>query len=397
YVPHGSDATGGEAWRVPVCARWEAAGTSREACALLEGPEGALDLGPTCPAWVMPHAGGASYHRWTLAPPDLARLRSAGLAHLSTLEKISLVRNLRAAQQSGAMPWVDAMEAITALASDPDPDAALEPAAILARLHDRFVPQAARPAVTALARRLYGPVFARLGWEKKPGETLATRRLREATIELLALTGGDGAVRTEAARRGRALVGLDGKPPRPDAVDPGLAQVALAAAVREGGASAFDALVSKLGTVEDPALREKIVAALGLQIDRELAARAARLWQGREVKPHEYRHLFGELSTLAAGREAMLAEVERDLEGLGRALPGGSLAFLPALFAGGCEVAFADAVRAALEPHLPAHPEMRRMLAQALEQIRICAAEREEHRFEAGVWFARAARAPRAR
>jgi alanyl aminopeptidase len=396
YVPRGSDATREEAWRVPVCARWEAAGVSREACALLEGREGVLDLGPACPAWVMPHAGGASYHRWTLARPDLARLRSAGLAHLSTVEKISLVRNLRAAQQSGATRWTDAMEWIDALASDPDPDAALEPAAILALLHDRFVPLAARPAVTAVARRLYEPVFARLGWEKKRGETLGTRRLREAAIDLLALTAGEPIVRSEAARRGRALVGLDGKPPRPDAVDPGLAAVALAAAVREGGAPAFDGLLAKLKTLEDPALREKIVAALGLQVDRDLAARAAGLWRGREVKPHEYRHLFGALSTLEAGREAMLAEVERDLEGLARALPGGSLAFLPAVFAGGCEDAFAEGVRAALEPRVPAHPEMRRMLAQTLEQIRICAAEREEHRSEAGVWFARAARAPRA-
>jgi hypothetical protein len=115
------------------------------------------------------------------------------------------------------------------------------------------------------------------------------------------------------------------------------------------------------------------------------------------VKPPEYRHLFASLSRLKAGREAMLAEVRRDLDGLAGVLPGGSLAFLPALFAQGCEAAFAQDVRAALEPHLPAHPEMRRMLAQALEEIRICAAEREAHRSEAGEWFARAARAPRRR
>jgi alanyl aminopeptidase len=93
----------------------------------------------------------------------------------------------------------------------------------------------------------------------------------------------------------------------------------------------------------------------------------------------------------------MLGEVQRDLEGLGRALPGDSLAFLPWAFAGGCDAGFGEAVRAALEPHLPAHPEMRRMLAEALEQIRICAAERQEHTSEAGAYFARAAREPRTR
>ena len=395
FVPRGSEANRAETWRLPVCARWETAGAAHEGCTLLEGAEGALELGAGCPAWVMPHAGATSYHRWTLAPPDLARLRLEGLRHLTTVEKISLVRNLRAAQQSGAASWAEAMEGIAAVASDPDPDAALEPVAILVRLQDQLVAPEARPAVAAFARRVYGPVLARLGWEPRPGEALAARRLREAAAALLALDAGDGAVRGEAARRGRALLGLDGAPPRPDAVDPALVEVALAAAVREGGAPAFDALLEKLRTLDDAALRQKIVTALAWQDPPALAARAAGLWRGREVRPHEYRYLFGTLSELSAGRAAMLAEVERDLDGLGRALPGGTLAYLPASFSGGCDADFAARLRAAFEPHLGAHPEARRPLAIALERIRIYTAEREADGAVAAAWFARAALAAR--
>jgi cytosol alanyl aminopeptidase len=396
FVPRGSDAARGEAWRLPVCARWEAAGAERLGCVLLEGPEGALELGEACPSWVMPHAGGASYHRWTLAPPDLAKLRSSGLRRLSAVEKISLARNLRAAQQSGATPWTDAMLGIAALAHDPDPDAAAEPAAVLALLHDRLVPHAARPGVAALARRLYGPVLARLGWEPRRGELLATGKLREAALQLLALTAGEPAIRTEAAQRGRALLGLDGAPPRPGAIDPGLATIAIAAAIREGGAPALDAVVARLATVEDASLRQKIVQGLGLQADPALAARAAALWRGGVVKPHEFRYLFVSLSSLSAGRAAILGEVERDLDGLARAVPSGAIAFLPALFSGGCDAASAARVRAALEPRLDAHPEMRRKLSQALEQIRICAAEREADGPAAAAFFAGAARGARA-
>ncbi len=388
FAPRGSDAPREGTWQLPVCARWESGGTTREACTLLEDAQGALDLGASCPAWLLPHAGAAAYHRWTLAPADLEALRAAGLPRLSTVEKISYARNLRAAQQAGTAPWAAAMEGIAALASDPDPDAALEPAEVLGTVHDRLVAPEARAAVAAHAGRLYRPALSRLGWAPAPGEALPTRRLREATLELLAFTAKDPGVRREAARRGGALLGLDGAPPRSSAVDAGLAEISIAAFCAEGGTPAFDALVARLGTLDDAALRQKIVGALGRQDDPALAARAAALWRGRAVKPHEYRYLFGALARHRAGRAALLAEAERDLDGLAAALPGGTLTFFPLVLAGGCDPATAERVRAAFEPHLAAHPDMRRALAQALERIRICNAEREADGAAAGAFFA---------
>jgi alanyl aminopeptidase len=395
FAPRGSDARREETWQLPLCARWESGGAVREACTLLEGAEGALDLGASCPAWLLPHAGAAAYHRWTLAPANLEALRAAGLPLLTTAEKISFARNLRAAQQAGTLPWTAAMEAIAALASDPDPDAALEPAEILTTVHDRLVAPEARAGVAAYAGRLYRPALSRLGWDPAPGEALPTRRLREATLELLAFTVKDPEVRREAARRGGALLGLDGAPPRASAVDAGLAEVSIAAFCAEGGTPALDALVARLGTLDDASLRQKIVGALGRQDAPALAARAAALWRGRAVRPHEYRYLFGALARHQAGRAAVLAEAERDLDGLAAALPGGALTFFPLVLAGGCDAATAERVRAILEPHLAHHPEMRRALAQALEQIRICTAEREADGAAAAAFFDRAVAARR--
>lgn len=387
FAPRGSEAPREGGWRLPVCARWGSGGAVREACTLLEDTEGALDLGTSCPAWVFPHAGAAGYHRWTLAPGDLAALRTRGLPQLSAAERISYAQNLRAAQQAGTLPWATAMEGIAALASDPDPDVALEPAKVLEAVHDRLVAPEARGAVAAYAGRLYRPALSRLGWDPAPGESLPTRRLRGATLELLAFTAKDPEVRREAARRGAAYLGLDGAPPRPGAVDATLAELSLAAFSAQGGTPAFEALVAKLGTPHDAALRQKIVGALGHQDDPALAARAAALWRG-PVKPHELRYLFGALARHRAGRAALLAEAERDLDALAAVLPGGTLTFFPLLLAGGCDTATAARVRAAFEPHLAAHPDVRRALAQALEQIHICAAEREADGAAAGVFFA---------
>lgn len=388
WLPRGSDADKDAEWQVPVCARWEAAGRVEEGCTLLAEHEGALALGPECPAWVLPNAGGAGYYRWALAPADLARLLGAGLPKLTAIEKLSVSRNLRAAQQAGTAPWADAMAAIAALAADPDPDVALEPAFVLELARDRLVPPAARNAVAAAAGRLYRPVLSHIGWARA-GESAATKRLREQTVRLLAFTAGDPEVRREAARRGVAIAGLDGSEPRPEAASPELVEVALAAAVQEGGAPAFDALLARLRTEEDATFRAKTIAALGAQDDPALAARAAALWRAPEVRPYELRYLLRTLSSRSAGREAFLAEVEKGFDALLAVLPPLAGSFLPLAFDQGCDSAFAERVLNAFEPRLKQHPEMRRATAQAVEQIQICAAEREAEGAAAARFFER--------
>ncbi len=388
WLPRGSDAPKDAAWQVPVCARWEAAGKVEEGCTMLAEREGALALGPECPAWVMPHAGGAGYYRWALAPADLAKLLGAGMPRLSTVEKLSVSRNLRAGQQAGTVPWDEAMAAIAGLAADPDPDVALEPAYVLELAGDRLVPPAARDAVAAAAGRLYRPVLSRIGWARA-GDDAATKRLRERTVRLLAFTARDPEVRREAARRGVAVAGLDGSEPRPEAALPELVEVALAAAVQDGGAAVLDALLGRLRTDDDATFRAKAIAALGTQDDPALAARAAALWRGPEVQPHEIRYLIRALSSRAAGREALLAEVEKGFDALLAVLPPLAGTFLPLAFEQGCDEAFAERVLNAFESRLKQHPEMRRATAQAVEQIMICAAERKVDGASAARFFAR--------
>jgi alanyl aminopeptidase len=392
WSPRGSEAPPGGPWRIPLCARWEADGGVQEGCTLLAEPEGALALGPACPAWVMPHAGATSYHRWTLDPADLARLVTAGLPRLSAAEKLSLARNLRAAQQAGTVPWGDAMGAIAALARDPDPRVAGEPATVLALVAERLVAPEDRPLVATFARRLYSPVLGRLGWDPRPGEDPATRQLRAAAVTVLALVGRDPEVRREAARRGAALGGLEGAAPRPDAAAPELAELLLACAVQEGGPAAFDALVARLRETSDPSLRPKLIGALATQQDPALAARAAALWRGPEVRSHELRYLLPALGDLAAGREALLAELERDLAGVAARLPAGRMTHLPGAMSRACDHALAGRVQRTFEPALVAHPEAVRPLARTLEQIRVCAAERDGDGAAIAAFFGGAAR-----
>ena len=98
---------------------------------------------------------------------------------------------------------------------------------------------------------------------------------------------------------------------------------------------------------------------------------------------------MGALSRSAAGREALLTEVERNFDALAALLPPLHASLLPLAFDRGCDAAFADRVRKAFEPRFDKHPEMRRTATQAVELIRICAAERESASGVAAAFFER--------
>ncbi|WP_041453913.1 M1 family metallopeptidase [Anaeromyxobacter dehalogenans] len=393
-LPRGSAVPAGGAWRIPVCLRYEAAGAVRERCTLLEEAEGTLALPEGCPAWLMPDAGAAGYYAWALPPADLARLRARGLARLGTLERLSFARAVAAAARAGALPYADAMDALTALARDPRPEVAAAPIEALEHAHDWLVAPADRPAVEAVARRLYRPVLARLGWSARPGESGAVRDLRGRVVRLLAVTGRDPGVRREAARRGAAYAGMaDGKL-HPEAVDPELVAIALAVAVQDLGRPAFDAVLARARSASDLATRERLLPALAAADDPDLARRFAAVVAGDELPLLERVGAVLDLHAVrgdpafAARRLALLAE---NVDAWAAGLPPFMAARLPAIASGACSGEDAARVEALFAGRAAALPGVEPMVARAVEQIRLCAAGREADAGPASAWFARAA------
>ncbi len=164
--------------------------------------------------------------------------------------------------------------------------------------------------------------------------------------------------------------------------------------MQDGGTPALEAVLLRLAALDDAGLRPKLVAALARQEAPELAARAAALWSRPELRQQERGHLFFTLGSAAPTREAFLAELEQRGDALLDALNWLYRSIFPLVFADGCDAAFAERLRAALEPRLGARPEMRRSLAQALERIAICSAEREAEADRIAAFLAAAA--PRA-
>ncbi len=392
YRPRGAVAVEA-AWQIPVCLRFSAQGSVAENCALVE-PEGAtVELGPTCPDWLFPDAGGVGYYRWSLSPEDLGRLLASGRAHLEAAERLSLARSVRAARRAGALPFQAAMDALAALAGDPEADVAgagMDETAAVRELID----PADRAAAEATGRRLYRPALAgRSGFDAPPGETEAARRLRLRAVTFLALVARDPEVRREAARRGADYIGLASGAFRPEAVSPDLAGLALEVAVQEEGAPVFDALLGRLPGIADGPRRRQVLLALSGAEHPALAARAASLWRDSQLTPNE--RMFLILLREGPGpRRRAFEEVRSHLDEIASVVPATWLSLLPLTADRFCDAERLAEARAVFEPALARHPSMRLNVANVLERIQLCIAEREADAAAATTWLrARAAAA----
>jgi alanyl aminopeptidase len=399
-LPRGSTAAAGGIWRVPVCARYQAAGAEHERCVLLEGPAGALELPEGCPAWVMPNAGAAGYYRWSLAPPDLARLRKAGLPRLSTLERISVAQSVQAAERAGAIPYRDAMDLLAAMARDPSPEVAAAPMATFAFARDWLVSPKARPRAEAVVRALYGPAFARAGWTVRSGESIAARSFRGELAWIVAEIGRDPAVRREAARRGAVYAGVKDGKLHPEAAEPEVADTALGVAVEDLGSPAFDAILARALEARDGPTRQRLLGALSAADDPDL--------QGRfeEVLHDERLRLLDRIHAAVPGQwagtfvrndppavERRMALLERNLDEWISKLPPFFAVRLPFVARDACSEADAQRVIALFQARSARLPGAERNVALATEQIRLCAAQRAADAEAATRWFERGAKA----
>ncbi|HUL58491.1 MAG TPA: M1 family metallopeptidase [Anaeromyxobacteraceae bacterium] len=391
-LPRGSKAAANRRWGAPVCVRFAVGPLDGERCTLLEGAAGSIALPEGCPDWIMPDAGGVAYARWTLPPRDLVRLRSAGLQKLLPPEKISVVQSLAAAQRAGTVTYADAADTIATLGRDPDPAVAGATVEFFRHAREALVPAAARAAADAASSALYRPALARLGWWRRPGEPAADGRLRARLVEFLALVVRDPDVAAEAARLGAAYAGIADGAFHAEAVDPDLADAALAAAATRGGAPVFYGLLARLGSVQDGPLRLRILNALAAAEDAALVERAAGLWRDPRLTRVERLHLLRLMQEGPGGPARALGALEHDPGAYLAALVETHRAAVPSLLEGLCSARDADRVRAALEPSVAAYPQLRSGLDQTLERIAICAAERAADGEAAGRWFeARAA------
>jgi alanyl aminopeptidase len=134
-----------EPWTIPVCAR-SADGTD---CTVLADPVGELELksAKSCPAWVMPDAGGSGYYRLDLPLEMLGKLSAND--SLTRVERLTLIEDMGAMVRAGT---VQAREILPLLSRFGDDRELRKAVGDTVSLIGQIVPEASRAAFWQYAK-----------------------------------------------------------------------------------------------------------------------------------------------------------------------------------------------------------------------------------------------------
>ena len=183
----------GSTWRIPVLVRSLDGGDPTRHL-LTETTGSIADQGVT-----VVNARGYGFFRTAYAPDHLARI-AGRLGELDELERAVLLSDTWASILVGKSQFADLFTLGKGLA-DLDEPSSFKVVADALSLADRIVGDTSRDALEGAVKTLWGPVFARLGWEPRPRESSQAAELRAMAIRQLGTLGRDESIIAEALSR----------------------------------------------------------------------------------------------------------------------------------------------------------------------------------------------------
>src|SRR5262249_28467976 len=247
-------------WQLPGCARWDR-GQTRTALT-----QARAELGlpaASCPAWVMPNAGGVGYYR---SAPDAKLLAGLlkNLGRLTLAERVALAGDMTALVRAGALPAGQALAALPAFNPAADRFTAAEASGLIRAVRQSMLPEALRPKLARYITRLFGAKAHELGFARKAGERDDAEELRALIVPLVALDGDDPKLVAEARRLADRWLADHG------AVAPDEPAAALVSAAAHGDRALFARLVDAAKKTDDRRVRQRLLGAIAAFRDPKL-------------------------------------------------------------------------------------------------------------------------------
>jgi alanyl aminopeptidase len=375
YLPAGSAAAAERTWRIPVCVEFGAGGTVGRECVLLAEREATLPLGSAagCPDWVLPNSDMAGYYRVDCGEGLLDGLLSGAGRHLSLVERVGVIDDLRAQVLAGRLPYGEALARIPVVLEDRNRHIVGATVSIVDDVADDLVPAGMESDFARFVRAMYGEQARALGWAAKPDDDDDTRLLRETLLPLVA----DEGAAPELIAQARALAGrwLDDRA----AIEPEMVEHVLAVAARHGDEALWKRLYEQAKSTGEEEDRARLLAGMGGFADPVLVARNLEIGLSEEFPILEILPLlFGALQEPTT-REMAFAHVRRNFDGWAGRLPEAFRGFMPHTASWFCDEAAARDVEGFFRPRVEDLAGGPRSLDQTLEVIRLCAAKRALH------------------
>lgn len=289
----GTDPTASH-WSIPLELR---SGTNAEPRALLLTQDGQMVPAGRCGEPLSLNADAIGYYRVSY---DAATFEANTRAfdQLADADRIALLDDEWALVGSGGEPLSDYLALIAAMGEDLDTRAWQQITGALETIEYDARGSPGHDAVAAYARSVAAPVFARLGWSSKPGETPDVQQLRRTLIADLG-AWGNTAVIDEARRRFDAFVRDR------NAIAPDDQEVILAVVAQYADAATFAQLHEIARTASDESELRRYYGALMSVRDAALAAQAVRLALSSEIPPQASSLRMNLIVRLAAEHQAL--------------------------------------------------------------------------------------------
>ncbi len=249
-------------WRVPVAVQ----AVGGEKVSVLVDGQASVEL-PGCNAPVLVNAGQKGYFRTQYAPAQLKAL-AASFDKLPTVDQLGVMMDVGALSAIGLQPVADTLDLTTQVKPDASPDVWQNVAGTLGGMvgaygdDEKAAAKAKRYALSRLS-----PVFQKLGWENKPGDSSTTKQLRVRLIGQLSGLG-DATILAEARRR------FDASATDPKALPADLRRIVLGIVAYNADAATWDKLHAMAKAETSSLIRDQYYGLLAGTKDKALAQKA---------------------------------------------------------------------------------------------------------------------------
>jgi alanyl aminopeptidase len=380
YLPVGSTGDRDMTWRVPVCLAYGTETGRHEQCVLLttQTAEYPLPSDGSCPAWVMPNAGGAGYYRWSVdggLRKGLADVFSDGL---TAPERLSYVDSLVSGVNNGALDMRTFLEDLPVIAAASERNVVLAPVDSYRQLVGLLLENDSAARARAYATKVYAPRLSALENGEISESAAEADLLRAQLIRFLAVELGEESLRERLRADALRYLGFpQGREPDRGALDPNLLTTALIVSVQEGDGDFIDFFLGYFRASLDARFRQSAVSALAHARDPELLERIRVFALGPDVRANELRTWLRDILN-PASQAANWPWVQSEIDAILEAGSDRVRLDAPVLFGAWlCSEVDAQILESLFSSRMEQFNGSPRRLDQALEGVRLCAALKE--------------------
>ncbi len=289
---------------------------------------------------------------------------------LALPERVGLIGDI-AALTKGYKPLGDAMGLVSKFAHAPQRQVVDKTITIVGNLDEHLVPEPLLPKYRRYISDLYKGRAEHLGWKDVPGEDDDSSLLRPAVVKVVTNQGEDPAFIDQA--KTLALAWLDDH----KAVDPDMRDVVLVAAGRHGDRALFDRMRAQAKKETDENARVTLLVALGSFRDPAIVKTAMAVVLTDEFDNNDSIDILFAARRLPENRDLAYDFVKKNWEPLIAKLPTDFGAFLPFIASHYCDSQHQRDAEAFFKDRAAKYAGGPRNLAQVLESVSLCAANKD--------------------